>query len=189
MIRAFVDESMRQRAGDSRAYVLAAVLVSDGDAADLRDAMRGLRYRRSSVVHWRHERVERQSLITATLGELPWVGLVVVRLFDQGVRPERARRQCLAVLLRQLESAEVGEVVIETRRSAQDDHDRALLTALRKSGAVAGMDVRWQAPESEPLLWAADCVAGAVTWWFDHQPAHLDALASRVTILDVVDDA
>jgi hypothetical protein len=46
------------------------------------------------------------------------------------------------------------------------------------------MAVTWEPSTSDSLLWAADCVAGAVTWWFGDQPEYLTTLGDRVELLD-----
>lgn len=186
MLNAFVDESCRQRAGeDTAVYVLAAVLVPDQALATVRETMESLRFGKAPTVHWRTERNERRLLITQALAVLEVDGLVAVCLHAQATRSERARRKCLELLLTELSVRGVGRVVLESRR-AQDAGDRAILTALRTSRRVRlDMEVSWQPPGPYPELWAADVVAGVVTWWLDGHDQYLPLLGERLTVLDV----
>ncbi|MFM9625322.1 hypothetical protein ACKI14_46310 [Streptomyces turgidiscabies] len=186
MLHAFIDESARRRAGETTCvYTLAAVLVDDASAETVRTAMEGLRYGKSAVVHWRVERAQRRAFLAAEVAALPIVGVVAVCLHDAEVKSERARRLCLVQLLGELSARGVGRVVFESRQ-AQDASDRAVLTGLRKSNAVAtDMLVTWQMASSDPALWAADVVAGACSWWLDGDGQFWTPLEPLVTLLDV----
>jgi hypothetical protein len=73
--------------------------------------------------------------------------------------------------------------VLESRY-AEDRLDRSLLTGLRRSRRVSlTMKVSWESPFDEPLLWAADTVVGATTWWLDGEPRYFDALAGQVRVI------
>jgi hypothetical protein len=183
-LMAYVDESARHRWGDTCVYALAAVLVDEGVAARCRTELEQLRVGRARVLHWRNERPDRRKMIAATLAGLPVAGVVAVRFYAYEGRTERARRQCLDVLLRELERRGVQRVLVESRRAPQDKRDRDLLTGLRRIGVARTLTVSWGPSTSDPILWAADCVAGAVTWWFDDQPEYLTTLGERVELLE-----
>jgi hypothetical protein len=108
MLLAFVDESARDRRGDDCVYVLAAVSVATVDVAGCRSAMQGLRYGKSTVVHWRTERPERQAMIAGALADAPIDGMVAVSMYTEAARSERARRLCLSRLLIELERSTVS---------------------------------------------------------------------------------
>ncbi|GAA1283020.1 hypothetical protein Psi02_31050 [Planotetraspora silvatica] len=59
-----------------------------------------------------------------------------------------------------------------------------LVLGIRKARILSdGIRVDWRLPGEEPLLWAADVVAGATTWWLDGQPAGFDILAHRIRLV------
>lgn len=188
MLAAYVDESARRRQGEATCvYALAAVLVATREANSVREAMMGLRHGRSRVIHWRVERAERRKLIAAAIADLPVVGVLAVCLHRAEIKSERARRRCLVRLLAELDARGADCVVFESRRQRQDEADRAVLTGLRKAGAVStSMVVRWELPDA-PELWVADCVAGAVSWWLDGDGRYWGPLEKLITLLDVDD--
>lgn len=76
-------------------------------------------------------------------------------------------------------------MVFESRHE-QDAADRAVLTGLRKASVVSHtMTVTWELASTDAGLWAADCLAGAVSWWLDGDGLYFKALEPLVTILDV----
>lgn len=189
MLIAYVDESARRRQGeDVCVYTLAAVLVEAESILEVRETMKSLRYGKSPLVHWRLERSARRSLLVAAIAQLPVVGVVSVCLHRADTRSERARRRCLVRLLTELSVRGVDRVVFESRHE-QDAADRAVLTGLRRANAVSHeMAVTWAVASTDAGLWAADCLAGAVSWWLDGDGRYFEALAHLTTIFDV-DDA
>lgn len=187
MLTAFVDESARHRLDESTSvYALAAVIVDDRGLAAVAEAMDGLRYRKNAQVHWRLERTERRPRIIEELASLPFSGVVTVCLHRTGVRQERARRFCLDALLTELTNRAVDKVIMESRNAALDDRDRAVLTALRRGGAIRpAMDVRWALPTEYPPLWAADCVVGVATGWLAGEDRFWRRIEHRVEVLGV----
>jgi hypothetical protein len=67
------------------------------------------------VAELHHERPDRRKLIAATLSRMPLTGVVAVRFYAYDARAERARRQCLDVLLREREQRGVRRVLVESR--------------------------------------------------------------------------
>jgi hypothetical protein len=99
MLLAFVDESARHPRGDHCVYALAAVMVATDDVPGCRTTMEGLRYGKSTVVHWQTERPERRTMIAAALADAPIEGMVAVSMYTEASQSERARRLCLSRLL------------------------------------------------------------------------------------------
>lgn len=183
---AFIDESARYRVDDSCIYALAAVIIDADDVDDCRLSLNDLRYGKSPTVHWRLERPERRILIAGALADMPIQGVVAVATYTRNTRVERARRQCLARLLPELILRDTSEAELESRGTALDQRDRQLLTGLRKSNLISDhIAVRWGRPSTETMLWAADCVAGATTWWFGGSTQYLDLLGRMITLIDV----
>jgi hypothetical protein len=183
---AFIDESARHRAReDTCVYTLAAVIVDDAAVDAVRDAMNNLRYRGNATVHWRKERAERRKLIAAAVAELPVEAVVTVCMHASDMKAERARRLCMKRLLAHLSELGADDVTFESRHAQQDQADRDMLTGLRRERTVrADMRVSWMLP-SEPILWAADVFASALSWWLDDQGDYWTILEPQVTLIDI----
>jgi hypothetical protein len=114
-------------------------------------------------LHWAKESAERRGSIIAVLAELEVFYVVVIHEGDITARPERRRRKCLEYLLWCLSRAGVSEIVIEGREKTQNRRDRDLLAVLLARHHIARRPwIRHVAGSIEPLLWIADCAAGAV---------------------------
>jgi len=110
--------------------------------------------------------------------------VVTVHIYDRTRRTERARRRCLERLLLELENAGVAEVVIESRAPSQNHSDLLMIMALRKSRTISkAITVNWRPSHQEPLLWAADAVVGAITWWIDGRGAGFECLEDHVKVV------
>ncbi|MGW2149794.1 hypothetical protein ACWCOT_36190 [Nonomuraea bangladeshensis] len=111
---------------------------------------------------------------------------MTVHIYSGGHRTERARRRCLERLLIEIDQAGAAKVVIESRSPEQDQLDRGLLTGLRKATIVPkSLAVTWQPSIGEPLLWAADAVVSATTWWIDGVPIFYDLLSPKMSTICV----
>jgi hypothetical protein len=186
MLTAFVDESLRRRPHDDSIYAMAGVIIDGSHHDKIRITLEDLRRGKSPRLHWRDETPARQRLIATTLAELPIAGIVTVHIYSGGYRTERARRRCLERLLIEVDQAGAAKVVIESRSPEQDHLDRGLLTGLRKAAIVPkSLAVTWQPSISEPLLWAADAVVSATTWWIDGVPTFYDLLSLKVSTICV----
>lgn len=158
---AYVDESIRT---DDGVYVLAAVLVESSDAEAVRDAVHALEPRPGRRFHWRDKEAFERRDAAAVIARLPVLLDVVVGSPVNARRQERARRQCLETLLFELASAGVEEVWLETRNQVSDRRDLDVIGGFRSQGALpAAVRVGHAHPGEEPLLWAADIVAGAIS--------------------------
>jgi ribosomal protein S12 len=158
---AYVDESVRTRAG---LYVLAAVIVADGQADWYREALLALLHRGQRRLHWRDESAKRRALLVSAVRHLPHTGAVVIATGVTPRRQERARRKCMERLLTELANRRIAAVVFERRHEELDAHDRAMLAALRRRRSVpAWLRVSWVAAADEPLLWLPDIAAGAAS--------------------------
>ncbi|GAA4210275.1 hypothetical protein GCM10023074_56430 [Microbispora amethystogenes] len=60
------------------------------------------------------------------------------------------------------------------------------MMAIRRSGALSrNITIGWRSSYQEPLLWAADAVVGATTWWLDGRAACFDLLHEKVSVIDL----
>jgi hypothetical protein len=154
---AFVDETR----SDQR-YYLAAVTVEDRRHDAVREAMRGLRIT-GSKLHWTKESDERRREIVDVIADVGLLHMVVMRLVDPDETDERARRKCLRRLLWELDRRSIERVVLEARAPSQNERDMQLVARLRRSRELRGQLIADHRPgPTEPLLWLADSLAGAV---------------------------
>ena len=179
---AYVDESEPDpRSGSASVYLLAAALIEDVEHDAARTAMEALRVRGQKKLHWNAEEAKRRTLIVQTVARLPTMHLVVART-DAAATSERRRRKCLETLLPELESAKVDRVYLEAREMRQNQRDVQLLAGLRAQRVVgSALRLDHLPGPSEPLLWIADVVAGAVGARHHGNPVYEDVLAGLVT--------
>jgi hypothetical protein len=166
---AFADESVREDSGGVLYVLGAAVVLRDLDAA--REALRSMLPGRQERLHWRGERETRRLALLQTLSDH---GVAVFGSWAYPVgrqRQERARRACLTTLAGDVGREGVTELVLEHRDEAGDRLDRQTLVDARRGGIVE-LSYRFARAADEPLLWAADAVAGAMS-------AHLAGVTSR----------
>ncbi|PZF82644.1 hypothetical protein [Jiangella anatolica] len=174
-----VDESIRT---DDGVYVLAAVVIGAPDAPLVRDAMRSLEPRPGHRFHWRDRLPDARLAAAAVVAGLPVLPVAVIGAPVDARRQERARRQCLEALLFDLASAGVDEVWLESRNPALDRRDVQAIAAFRSRGVISrDLPVGHRRPGEEPLLWAADLVAGAICAAEGGEPAYRDLLAPVLT--------
>ena len=179
---AYVDESLRLT-GEGL-YVLAAVVVPDARAADVRATLRAAVPPGLRRYHWRKEGGASRSAIVALLAELGCPALAVTCAVDPK-RQERARRRCLVRLLWELTERGTATLVFETRGHA-DASDRRLVKQAEAAGWVPHVDYLFARPDDECLLWLADVVAGAVSRHLgDHDETYAATLARLLTVVRV----
>lgn len=181
----FVDESLRQRT--SGLCVIAALTVT-GDQADLRRRLRSLLLRQQPRFHWRAEsesqRLKFIDVLTEVAGSITAYCCSSVPTKKQ----PRARVQCLKQLLWDLRQLpDVSHLVIESRQSHNDHHDRQVILRAQRAGAApTTLRYDFRRPTSEPLLWLADAAAGAVTAHMGDGVGHyVEKLGERVKLTAV----
>ena len=158
-VTAYVDESLRLT-GEGL-YVLAAVVMPDERAPEVRAALRAAVPRGLRRYHWRKESTASRTAM-AELVATSGATAIAVHTHVDPRRQERARRRCLARLLWELAQRGDTTLVFETRQRA-DASDRRLIKDAERAGFARGTRYAFERPEDEPLLWLADAVAGAVT--------------------------
>lgn len=182
-VRAYLDESMRQRKEDDCVNVLAAALVDDDDADDVRGALKRLRYRKNPTIHWYDEHPDRRSKIAAAVAELPLTAVVALNFYPfRG--DERARRHCLRELTRRFSSTGTESLLIASRTTHLDKADERFLVTMRRQVPDRLPEARWQRYPDEPLLWAADVFASAVCWSFNDECAYAETLRGQITYME-----
>jgi len=149
----YVDESYQFRAG-RLVHVLGVVEPAAG--ADLvRVALRELPPKPQGRLHFTDEDDERRVAVAAAIGGLPLRCTAVV--CGSETRVERARGLSVERLAWHVHRR-VDRLVLESRSPRGDGHDASVLAGLWRRGIRLTCGF---AGKEEPLLWAADVVAGA----------------------------
>jgi hypothetical protein len=143
-------------------YLMAAVLVSPAQAEPCRAVLRSFLLGRQKRLHWRDERDKRRACLVEAVAALHPSGIVVIGVGLDARRQERARRKCMERLLWELGNHHVVDVVFERRHSELDLRDQELVAVLQgRHSMPPRLQLSWRDPESEPLLWLPDIIAGA----------------------------
>jgi hypothetical protein len=158
---AYLDESSRQGPNGLCYVVAAAVVAEDEDRA--RDRLLKLRQPGQRFLHWHDEQRDRRTTVIEGVSETGVLVLVTVCHPVGNRRQERARQRCLVALAADLASEGVSKLVIESRQPRRDRRDRSTLLGAQQSGIARELVYRHTDKCSEPLLWAADAIAGAVS--------------------------
>lgn len=155
----FIDESARDSA-----YVIGAVILDERSLGEARDYMRriadGMRRRRihlSELPPKLRERAATEVLVG------PWHAIALVApVLDRA--HERSRRRLLSQLPWRLDGLDrnVSRLVLESRGRALDQSDLLLRIRLLTTTPMYP-PIEFARPLAEPLLWAADVVAGSVS--------------------------
>jgi hypothetical protein len=183
-VRAYVDESVRE--APSGHYLLAAMLVPDDRADEVREVLRASVRRGSWRFHWHDESPTRRAEMAVRVAALGLDAVVVCTEFTEPRGVERARARCLVRLLWELDERGVSDVVLE-RRQPGNDRDHRTIAGMRRSGwAATDLLYEFSAPRQECLLWLPDVVAGAtVPAVADGDASYLALLGARVCVVEV----
>lgn len=151
-MHAFVDESYRNR------YVLACVVVAPENLRATRAELRRMLLPGQRRLHFHHESPRRRRELLGRLAKLD----VTARVYELRARERTARPALLALLVNDLDSLGVTQLVFESRQGL-DHLDRQVIAAAQRQGhAPATMSYEHKLPHEEPLLWLPDAVAWAV---------------------------
>lgn len=180
---AYVDESLRPHLG---LYAMAAVIVPDCRADEIRGELRSLLRTNQPRLHWREERDDRREYVMKAIAALDLEVLVVA---GRGMGPRaqrRARRKCLQHLLWHLSQCKVPRIIFESAGPVADDRDRELVAALRAMGCYPDLPLAdWTHPESEPLVWTPDYAVAAFCTDQCGNPSSRELFGSRMRVDDL----
>jgi hypothetical protein len=185
--RAFAYESFRE-ATTGGFYVVAAAVFEPGGHELAREVMRELygRRRRSGKLHWNQMEQTEQRAAVKTLAELDALHLVAVGGPVPPRRQERARAKCLHQLVVELHGYGVEHLLMEGRTEQLNTRDVRNVQAARYNLAKGTRFVIEHMPGPlEPLLWAADVVAGAVRQQREGDPECRAVLEQRLYEVEV----
>jgi Protein of unknown function (DUF3800) len=178
---AYVDESYDLTNGF---YLLCATVVRLGEAEQIRDALRALRYG-SRKLHWQSERHPRRLDLAKSIGSFGADHLVVVGRAKR-LRAERARRKCMETLLAELDQRQISIVIFEERQGRNNQRDMELVAACRRKRLITQrLGVDFGAAGSEPLLWLPDIACGAIRAAEHGQGAYLELVEHTIQRIDI----
>jgi len=174
-LSAYIDESVHD---DHGLYVIGAVLAPDRARPLAERDLTGVRPDLAPP-HWHVEAGGIREKLVAVVRTLPIEARVCACAFERPSRQEAARARALRWFVSDLD-VELEQLVLDRREHSQNADDRRLLTMLL--GSNPRFRYRHARFDSEPLLWVADIVAGAVaaTWvrGCDHITGGLDRILS-----------
>ncbi len=123
-----------------------------------------------------------------TVARLPLEAVVVVRVGPGSEPQERRRRKCFELFAVELDALGCTRLTLESRGPGDDRRDRAMLDAMRARKYVSReLRLHHARGPSDPCLWIADAVCGAVVRARVGDPHYLAVLASRVHLVEVDD--
>lgn len=157
---AWVDESVRT--GNVPMYLLGATAMYQADREAVLDAM-ALLAPVGKKLHWRDLGDKGKADVMDRIASHSLHHVVVVGVPLTGIRQERARGLCFERLMWELDQMSVSSVVFESRSGSQDRQDQRRVDGLRSRGII-GPEIRaeWRAGLTDPRLWVADAIVGAV---------------------------
>ncbi len=161
-MKAALDETSPEDSGGVFYVVGSTVLIADEITAAKALAAVIDQPGRKRPFHWHTEGSETRARMVECLAELGAVAHVCVHYPTGRRRVVKARERALAEVIPHLLDDGATELMIESRGTREDARDRAtILDSLRDLGAPGALGYSWH-PKTEPLLWLADAVCGAV---------------------------
>lgn len=186
---AFMDESESDRKTDPDTYLLAVALVQPKTLESVRATMLSLRAPGRRKLHWHGESPQRRTFVIERIAALDAEHLIVVRDGRPGEASERRRRKCLARVAWELNLRGVTRLVAESREAKQNERDNKAIAYLRSNGTIGSALRLFHEPgPCEPLLWAADSVAGAYVAARTGTPGYFDTVRHAVEVIRITAD-
>ncbi|WP_177226550.1 hypothetical protein [Saccharopolyspora shandongensis] len=157
---AYGDESFREHP-EHGFYVLTGVVFEPSTLADACEALLALRGKHRKL-HWYDMGPVEQLRIVKKLADLDGMHVVVIGSPVPIQKQERARAKCLTSLVVELHGFGVDTLLLEARSANLNRRDVRTVTAARQSllPTRARFHVDHCSGAVEPLLWAADAIAG-----------------------------
>ncbi|MCI2422193.1 hypothetical protein MOQ72_32655 [Saccharopolyspora sp. K220] len=185
---AYGDESFREHL-EQGFYVLASVVFDAPILDDAREMLLALRGKHRKLHWYEMEEVEQQRVVKQ-LADLDGMHVVVIGSPVPMQKQERARAKCLTQLVLDLHGLGVDSLVLEARTAELNRRD--VLTAAAARRSLLPKDGWFRVEHCpgavEPMLWAADVVAGACRAARLGRPEHREMLADQVYDIDIDTD-
>jgi hypothetical protein len=185
--QAFADESFHEADRAGGFYVLAASVFDAAAYEVVRAAMIELRGKHAGKLHWNRMDAQGQRNAAKRLAGLDGFHVVAVGAPVPPRRQERARAMCLTTLAVELHGYGVTELLMESRTRQLNQRDVRTVAGVRQRLLPRDAEFRVDHKSgAEPLLWAADIVAGAVRARHEGNVRYHELLRDRVYEIDVV---
>ena len=183
---AWVDESIHVTISIPM-YVLAAVIADPTRCESIRGDLWSLVRRPRRRIHWRDEEGGDRAKAVEVIAAAAFDQIVIVGTPVDPRKQERARRKCMQRLVSHLCDAQyVDTVWIESRTSSLNRADEAMIAALRGSRAISGLlRFEFARAATDPMLWAADVVAGAIAASYRGDPSYREVLAPHLKVVEL----
>ena len=149
---AFVDESIR-----GRRYIMGCVLVEARHLSVLRPAMDELSVT-TSRIHFNNETDDQKRRVLDAIADMPIQAFATVCAKDHQTDEFRARAECVAEIVREVQSRGVVSLVLESRQDDRDDERVIMRTRTKETFMV----FEHRPGKLERMLWIADAVTWAV---------------------------
>lgn len=178
---AWSDESFQEH-DDAGFYIIAAAVIPADAQEHAREEMLRLQARHAPAkLHWtKRDAAERVELARA-VAALDGLHVVAVGTPVRPRKQERARAQCLHLLVCELHGFGVEHLFLEARDQVLNARD---VTTVQQARYTLPKDARFRLDHlygaTEPLLWIADIVAGAVRAEKLGDTRYRDILGERV---------
>lgn len=182
---AWGDESGSVPGIDDDVYLMGAIIATPANAPVLGEAMRDLLLPGQKKVHWHGDQPSRHDAVIDVVSALPLEAVVVVRQGPKTDKDDRRRRKVLEALAPALDGLGCVDLTLESRGSRADKRDREMLDALRARQRVDRLRLTHAPGPSDPLLWVADAVVGAVVAARVGQPQWRRRLENKLTVTEV----
>jgi hypothetical protein len=159
-LKAYVDESAHVAAG----LCLVGVAVLDENAEyEVLTALLDALPNGATRLHWNKDSDAVRSKAVDILAEYTHHCRVYLSYFDDSKRSEKARETCLNHMFSDIGGRPYVEMILDQRTKHQDTRDLMLWTNHCKRLSLPNPPlVRHDGTTTEPLLWLADALAGAV---------------------------
>jgi hypothetical protein len=158
----FIDESSMPR-GAGHVYVFGMVMVSPPRIEECEDRLLAA-VNRKDRIHYAESSLSRRSQLVELVADLPVLAVSIGS--DGPIRSEeRTRRRLLARIFGPGMGLPdgVSAVFLESRGNALDLRDKSLIQQVARHSEFKVHKVRHIGWRGQPMLWAADVVAGSVT--------------------------
>ncbi len=145
-------------------YLLAAVLADPSACESSRAALRPFKAPGEPKLHWHSEADARRRKITGVVAECDLESVVIIGTPADMRKQERARAQCMELLLWELDKLGVTQVWVENRTQSLNRRDLTTVDRMRGRRIITNnIRVDFALPSEEPMLWLPDVVAGAMS--------------------------
>jgi len=162
VLRAVLDETYPEHAGGILYVVAATIVLADSPATKAALDRVLTTPGRTRPFHWAQEGLQARQNMVACLEEVGAVAHVCVHAPTGRKKTEEARAKGLRRVLPLLLGEGVGDLLIESRSVTGDRRDKTvILDVLREHGMAGQLSYAWRT-KSDPTLWLADAVCGAV---------------------------